>query len=90
MEHKRISVSLPDDIVSDIDKLSESSGVSSSVFIESVIKMYLAERRRIENYDRLRKGYAEMAEVNLSIARDFFNTDQATQDAYEDYLMGCE
>lgn len=90
MEHKRISITLPEDIVSDIDKLSVDAGVSRSVFIESVIKMYLAERRRIENREQLMKGYAEMADINLSIAREFFDTDQATQDAYEDYLMGCE
>lgn len=90
MEHKRISITLPEDIVSDIDKLSVDAGVSRSVFIESVIKMYLAERRRIENREQLMKGYTEMADINLSIAREFFDTDQATQDAYEDYLMGCE
>lgn len=90
MEHKRISVTLPDDILSDINKLATDAGLSSSAFIEFVIKSYLAERRRIENRDALMKGYLEMADVNLSIAREFFGTDQATQDAYEDFLMGCE
>ncbi len=90
MEHEKISITLPEDIVSDIDRLASDAGVSQSVFIESVIKMYLAERRRIENREQLVKGYAEMADINLSIAREFFDTDQATQDAYEDYLMGCE
>ena len=90
MEHKRISISLPEDIIADIDNLTALSGVSRSAFIETVIRKYLAERRRIENREQLMKGYAEMAEINLSIAEEFFNTDQATQDAYEDYLMGCE
>lgn len=90
MEHKRISVTLPEDIISDIDTLSQDAGVSSSVFIESVIKMYLAERRRIEARDKLIDGYKSMSDINLSLAREFFDTDQATQDAYEDYLMGCE
>ncbi len=90
MEHKRISVTLPEDIFSDIDKLSQDAGVSSSAFIESVIKMYLAERRRIETRDKLIDGYKKMSDINLSLAREFFDTDQTTQDAYEDYLMGCE
>lgn len=90
MEQKRISITLPEDILSDIDKLSAAENISQSSMIESIIKIYLAERRRIENRNNLMKGYAEMASINLSIAQEFFNSDQTTQDAYEDYLMGCE
>lgn len=90
MELKRISIILPEDILSDIDNLSAETGKSRSTVIESVIKIYLAERRRIESKDNLIKGYLEMGEINLSLAKEFFSCDQATQDAYEDFLMGCE
>ena len=90
MERKEISITLPEDIISDIDTMSKALHISQSTFIESVIKMYLAERRRIENKDNLKKGYIEMGEINLSISNEFFSSDQATQDAYEHYLMGCE
>ncbi|MGM9551333.1 MAG: CopG family ribbon-helix-helix protein [Clostridia bacterium] len=90
MERKEISITLPDDILTDVDKISRALKVSRSNMIESMIKIYLAERRRIENKKKLGIGYAEMAEINLSIAEECFDSDQATQDAYEDYLMGCE
>lgn len=90
MEHKKISITLPEDIISDIDKLSAELHISSNSMIESIVKSYLAERRRIENKANLKQGYLEMAEINLSIATECFNSDQATQDAYEHYLMGCE
>ena len=90
MEQKRISITLPEDIISCIDSLSASEKVSRSKLIESMIKIYLAEKRRIENKDYLKKGYMEMGEINLSIANECFDSDQATQDAYEHYLMGCE
>lgn len=90
MEHKKISITLPEDIISDIDKLSADLHMSPNSTIESIVKSYLAERRRIENKANLKQGYLEMAEINLSIATECFNSDQATQDAYEHYLMGCE
>ena len=90
MEQKKISITLPEDIVSDIDMLSADLHISANSLIESIVKSYLAERRRIENKAKLKKGYLEMAEINLSIATECFNSDQATQDAYEHYLMGCE
>lgn len=90
MEHKKISITLPEDIVSDIDALSADLHISANSLIESIVKSYLAERRRIETKAELKKGYLEMAEINLSIATECFNSDQATQDAYEQFLMGCE
>ncbi|MBQ6795463.1 MAG: CopG family transcriptional regulator [Clostridia bacterium] len=90
MEQKKISITLPEDIANNIDMLSADLHISASSLIESVVKMYLAERRRIENKANLKKGYLEMAEINLSIAEECFNSDQATQDAYEHFLMGCE
>lgn len=90
MEQKKISITLPEDIISAIDELSTASNLSRSSMVEWMIKSYLAERRRIENKANLKKGYLEMAEINLSIAQECFNSDQATQDAYEHFLMGCE
>ena len=90
METKRITITLPEDILSDIDILCAKHSMTQSTMIESMIKVYLSERRRIEIRDDLKKGYLEMAEINLSVAEDFFSSDQATQDAYEHYLMGCE
>lgn len=90
MEHKKISITLPEDVLSDIDNLSAEFKQTRSKLIESMIKLYLAERRRIESKNNLQKGYLEMAEINLDIATECFSSDQATQDAYEHYLMGCE
>lgn len=90
MEPKKISITLPEDIASDIDALSADLHMSASRVVVSVVKAYLAERRRIERKTELKKGYMEMADINLSIANECFNSDQATQDAYEQFLMGCE
>ena len=90
MEQKKISITLPEDIANNIDMLSADLHISANSLIESIVKSYLAERRRIENKAKLKTGYLEMAEINLSIATECFNSDQATQDAYEHFLMGCE
>lgn len=90
MEYKKISIILPEDILADLDSLTSEFNDSRSFAIESVIRLYLSERRRIEQKKDLMKGYAAMADINLSIAEECFYSDQATQDAYEHYLMGCE
>lgn len=90
MEQKTISITLPEDIISDIDKLSMALHMSQNSMIESMIKLYLAEKRRIESKADMKRSYMEMAEINLAIATECFDADQATQDAYEHYLMGCE
>ncbi|MBQ8541303.1 MAG: CopG family transcriptional regulator [Clostridia bacterium] len=90
MEHKKISITLPEDIANDIDMLSADLHISANSLVESIVKSYLAEKRRIETKAELKKGYLEMAQINLSIATECFNSDQATQDAYEQFLMGCE
>ena len=90
MEQKKISITLPEDIANDIDMLSADLHISANSLVESIVKSYLAEKRRIETKAELKKGYLEMAQINLSIATECFNSDQATQDAYEQFLMGCE
>ncbi len=90
MEQKEISITLPEDVLTDVDTVAKALNLSRSRTVESMIKIYLAERRRIENKEKLGIGYALMGDINLSIAEECFYTDQTTQDAYEDYLMGCE
>lgn len=90
MERKRISITLPEDVLADIDSVMSELGGSRSRAVEAMVRIYLSERRRIEKKDYLEKGYAAMADINLSIAQECFNSDQATQDAYEHYLMECE
>ena len=90
MERKKISITLPEDILTDIDSVMSELSLSRSRAIETMVRIYLSERRRIEKKAYLEKGYAAMADINLSIAQECFSSDQATQDAYEHYLMECE
>lgn len=90
MERRKISITLPENIVADIDSLTPEFNGSRSHAIESIIRLYLSERRRIEQKKHLIKGYAAMADINLAIAEESFDSDQAAQDAYEHFLTRCE
>ncbi len=90
MEQRTISITLSDDVLTDLDRLTSEFNNSRSFAVESIVRLYIAEKRRIEQKDNLIKGYAAMADINLSIAEECFDADQAAQDAYEHYLMGCE
>lgn len=90
MEHNTISITLSDDVLTDLDQMTNDFGNSRSSVVEYIVRLYIAEKRRIEQKESMVKGYSAMADINLSIAEECFDADQATQDAYEHYLLGCE
>ena len=46
-----------------------------SEFIREAMKFYIMERRRRILQEQMKKGYQEMANINLSIARECFSAE---------------
>lgn len=89
-EQKRILISLPDTLLREIDMFTKNERVSRSEFVREAMKSYIKERRRIEIRERMKKGYVEMGEINLSIARMCFEADCLQCIRYEEKLAECE
>lgn len=87
---KRISVSLPDSLLSELDAVAQSHHHTRSELVIEAAKSYLKERRRLELKEQMKNGYLEMGELNLAIAKDCFEADENTSRNYERLLAECE
>ena len=87
---KRILISLPDSLLSEIDKYAEGDTITRSEFIREGLRTYLKERRRRDIREMMEKGYAEMVAINLQIAEEFAYADELQLRDYEQMLSECE
>jgi CopG family transcriptional regulator/antitoxin EndoAI len=72
---KRIMISVPDNLLEEFDGLVDLEKKNRSEFIREAMKFYLAHRRRRVIYEQMKKGYQEMARINLAIARESFGAE---------------
>jgi CopG family transcriptional regulator/antitoxin EndoAI len=75
---KRIMISLPDNLLQEVDGIVEIENSNRSEFIRQAMKLYLMERKKRHLRDSMQRGYMEMAKINLHIASEAF---QAEEDA---------
>lgn len=65
---RRIMISVPQNLLQEVDVAVSSVSGSRSEFIRAALRMYLDEKRRLEMRERLRRGYVEMGSLNLALA----------------------
>lgn len=74
-ESKRIIVSLPDSLLKEVDYIVNLERKNRSEFIREAMRLYIRERRKIEIREQLKKGYMEMAALNLALAEQNLTED---------------
>lgn len=89
-ELRKILISLPDSLLKEVDDFISQQKVNRSEFVREAMALYIREKRRIEIRERLKKGYIEMGEINLSIACMCIGADSVQQFSYEEKLSECE
>ncbi len=72
---KRIMISVPDQLLQEFDGIVNVENKNRSEFIREAMKFYIIERRRRIMQEQMKKGYQEMASINLSIARECFGVE---------------
>ena len=87
---RKILISVPDSLLTEIDDFASSQNINRSEFIRDAMRIYIKERKRTELYERMKKGYEEMAEINLDIAEFCVDADERQQRAYEVKLSECD
>lgn len=87
---RKISVTLPDFLVEETDRLASSLNRSRSEFIALAVNHYINENRKIELKEQMKKGYLEMGRINLSLAEDSRLSDESACKIYEDFLSESE
>ena len=77
-------ISLPESLLAEVDGIVTVEKRNRSEFIREAIKSILHERRKKGIQEQMRKGYLEMAQLNLSIARELFSMEQEVSVYYEE------
>jgi len=85
-ELKRIIISIPDNLLKEFDFLASLEKTSRSEFVREAMKRYVKERRKKEMICRMKKGYQDMAEINLKFVEVCFEADNEQQQIYEERL----
>jgi CopG family transcriptional regulator/antitoxin EndoAI len=69
---KRIMISLPKNLLQEVDGMVQQEKSNRSEFIRQAMKLYLYERKKREIRDAMQQGYMEMAKINLKMASEAF------------------
>lgn len=67
---KRIIITVPETLLSEVDDITEYERKNRSQIVREAIILYLGERKRIMMKEQMKKGYVEMAEINLALASE--------------------
>ena len=87
---RKILISVPDSLLTEVDDFANSININRSEFIRDAMRLYIKERKKTELVARMKKGYEEMAEINLELAEYCVGADESQQRAYEVKLSECD
>ncbi len=69
-ELKRIMISIPNNLLQEVDGIIAMEKLSRSQFVRDAMRLYIEDRKRKAIRDMMRKGYQEMAVINLALAEE--------------------
>ena len=73
---KRIIVTVSEMLLSEVDYFTAIDNRNRSEIVREAIKFYLQNRKREMMIDQMKRGYLEMASINLTIACDAFGLEE--------------
>lgn len=89
-DSKRIMISLPDSLLKEIDYIVCNEKTNRSEFIRKAMHLYIREKTKVELREKMKKGYQEMATINLSLAELGLSLDVSSLENYEVKMAECE
>ncbi len=75
---KRIIISISDMLLSEVDSFTVLEKRNRSEIVREAIKFYLEERKKELMIEQMKKGYLEMAPINLTIATESSSLEEET------------
>ena len=87
---KKILITLPDEMLTEVDTEVLEEATNRSKFIRTAIRSYLKSSKEERIREKLKKGYLNMAQVNLSIANMCISADSEQLEVYEEKLAESE
>jgi CopG family transcriptional regulator/antitoxin EndoAI len=87
---KRVMISLPNQLLQEVDGYVKKSSGNRSEFIREAMKLYLEEKKKQEIREQMKTGYLEMSAINLQLADEGIKCDGPTIYFYEEKLAESE
>jgi len=85
-ELKKILISLPVNLLAEVDELLAVEKKNRSEFIREAMKLYIREKHKVQMRERMKNGYIEMALINAELTEVGLNFDRQALEAYESIL----
>lgn len=86
---RRIMVCLPESLVEEMDGMSGQEKTNRSELMREAIRFYLAEKRKCTLREQMRRGYLEMAQINLELAQEACACEEEAYVTTKRMLMEC-
>ncbi|MGE6756110.1 CopG family ribbon-helix-helix protein [Rossellomorea sp. NPDC071047] len=83
-----ILIRLPQQLVTELDGFADQENVNRNEFIYRATKMYLRERKKRQLLESMRRGYMEMAKINLAIASEAIQAEYEAEHTVERLVSG--
>jgi CopG family transcriptional regulator / antitoxin EndoAI len=85
---KRIMVSLPKNLLQEVDGLVQRDKSNRSEFVRQAMKLYLQERKKRIIREMMQRGYMEMARINLHLSTEAFVAEEEAEDTLDQLVSG--
>jgi len=82
-DSKRIMISLPESLLKEVDSIVSIESTNRSQFVREAMKLYIREKNKIKLREKMKKGYEEMASINLTLAEIGLSLDMSSLEEYE-------
>lgn len=83
-----ITIRLPQQLITELDGFVEMENVNRNEFIYRATKQYLHERKKRQTIESMRRGYMEMAKINLAIASEAIQAEYEAENTVERLVSG--
>lgn len=80
---KRIMISLPDTLLAEVDGIAAADRLNRSEFIRKAMNFYITECKRRVLREEMKKGYLEMAKINLALVIEHYRLEAEVNEIYD-------
>ncbi|MFX0549411.1 ribbon-helix-helix domain-containing protein [Hathewaya histolytica] len=87
MSRKRLVISLSETLNNELNEVIKKNNIKKSKFIREAIILYIEETKKLKLQEQMKKGYEEMAEVNLQYCELGFEKYNEELNEYETGLL---
>lgn len=87
---KKVSVSFTNDMLQELRGIAQERNQECSDFINEILSPHLRKNKQQKFSQKLKRGYLEMSDLNLELARKYFRSENKSFFNYEERLAECD